>query len=67
MAKEYALATLDRLIAEYACDWVKIDFNIDPGWGAIELITAMVLVMASSITTWDCMKFLTRSAVAILM
>lgn len=33
VAKEYALATLDRLIAEYACDWVKIDFNIDPGLG----------------------------------
>ena len=29
----WALATLDRLIDEYRCDWVKLDFNLDPGAG----------------------------------
>ena len=29
----WALATLDRIIDEYRCDWVKLDFNLDPGAG----------------------------------
>lgn len=29
----WALDTLDRLITEYRCDWVKLDFNLDPGAG----------------------------------
>jgi alpha-galactosidase len=31
--QEWALATLDRIISEYRCDWVKLDFNLDPGAG----------------------------------
>jgi alpha-galactosidase len=31
--RAWALATLDRLITEYRCDWVKLDFNLDPGAG----------------------------------
>jgi alpha-galactosidase len=31
--QEWAYATLDRLITDYACDWVKLDFNLDPGAG----------------------------------
>lgn len=31
--QEWALATLDHLIRDYACDWVKLDFNLDPGAG----------------------------------
>lgn len=30
---EWAFNTLDRLIREYDCDWVKLDFNLDPGAG----------------------------------
>lgn len=29
----WALATLDRIIGEYSCDWIKLDFNLDPGAG----------------------------------
>lgn len=29
----WALATLDQLISAYRCDWVKLDFNLDPGAG----------------------------------
>jgi len=29
----WAFATLDRLITEYRCDWIKLDFNLDPGAG----------------------------------
>lgn len=32
-AQEWAYATLDCLITDYACDWVKLDFNLDPGAG----------------------------------
>jgi alpha-galactosidase len=32
-AQEWAFATLDRLIQEYACDWIKLDFNLAPGSG----------------------------------
>jgi alpha-galactosidase len=32
-AQEWAYATLDRLIVENACDWIKLDFNVDPGLG----------------------------------
>jgi alpha-galactosidase len=32
-AQEWAYATLDRLITDYALDWVKLDFNLDPGAG----------------------------------
>lgn len=32
-AQEWAFATLDRLITDYALDWVKLDFNLDPGAG----------------------------------
>lgn len=31
--RTWATAVLDRLIGEYACDWVKLDFNVDPGLG----------------------------------
>lgn len=31
--REWALATLDRIITAYRCDWVKLDFNLDPGAG----------------------------------
>jgi alpha-galactosidase len=31
--QEWAFATLDRLITDYALDWVKLDFNLDPGAG----------------------------------
>ena len=31
--QEWAYATLDRLITDYACDWIKLDFNLDPGAG----------------------------------
>jgi alpha-galactosidase len=31
--QEWAYATLDRLITDYALDWVKLDFNLDPGAG----------------------------------
>lgn len=31
--REWAFRTLDRLIREYDCDWIKLDFNLDPGIG----------------------------------
>jgi alpha-galactosidase len=31
--RAFADATLDRLITEYAADWIKVDFNLDPGAG----------------------------------
>ncbi len=32
-AEAWAFATLSRLIRDYACDWIKLDFNLDPGAG----------------------------------
>ncbi len=32
-AREWAAATLERLITDYRCDWIKLDFNLDPGAG----------------------------------
>lgn len=32
-AREWAFETLDRLITEYRCDWIKLDFNLDPEAG----------------------------------
>ncbi len=32
-AREWAFGTLDRLITEYRCDWIKLDFNLDPDAG----------------------------------
>lgn len=32
-ARDIAFGTLERLISQYSCDWIKIDFNIDPGFG----------------------------------
>jgi alpha-galactosidase len=31
--QQWALTTLDRLIHDSNCDWVKLDFNLDPGAG----------------------------------
>lgn len=31
--QEWAIQTLDRIITEYRCDWIKLDFNLDPGAG----------------------------------
>ncbi|RKP46706.1 alpha-galactosidase [Cohnella endophytica] len=31
--REWAFGTLDRLIREYRCDWIKLDFNLDPRAG----------------------------------
>ena len=31
--REWAFQTLSRLIAEYSADWIKLDFNVDPGAG----------------------------------
>jgi alpha-galactosidase len=31
--KEWAYGTLRRLITDYNCDWIKLDFNLDPGHG----------------------------------
>lgn len=31
--RRQALETLEHLITDYACDWVKLDFNLDPGAG----------------------------------
>ncbi len=31
--RAWALATLDRIISEYRCDWITLDFNLDPGAG----------------------------------
>ena len=32
-AREWAYQTLARLITEYNSDWIKVDFNLDPGAG----------------------------------
>jgi alpha-galactosidase len=32
-ACEWAYQTLARLITDYQCDWIKVDFNLDPGAG----------------------------------
>jgi alpha-galactosidase len=32
-AQDWAFETLRRLIEDYACDWIKLDFNLDPGAG----------------------------------
>ncbi len=32
-AQQWAFATLNRLIRDYGCDWIKLDFNLDPGAG----------------------------------
>lgn len=32
-AQEWAYQTLARLIEEYGADWIKVDFNLDPGAG----------------------------------
>jgi alpha-galactosidase len=31
--QEWSFQTLSRLITEYNCDWIKLDFNLDPGAG----------------------------------
>jgi alpha-galactosidase len=33
VVQEWALETLGRLIEGYRCDWIKLDFNVDPGLG----------------------------------
>ncbi len=33
MARDWAFETLKRLIEEYKADWIKLDFNLDPGAG----------------------------------
>ncbi len=32
-AQAWAFETLRRLIVDYGCDWIKLDFNLDPGAG----------------------------------
>ncbi|GGD85709.1 alpha-galactosidase [Paenibacillus nasutitermitis] len=32
-AQEWAYEVLDRIITSYNCDWIKLDFNLDPGAG----------------------------------
>ncbi|MFD2332472.1 alpha-galactosidase [Cohnella sp. GCM10020058] len=32
-AREWAYAELDRLIRAYRCEWIKLDFNVDPKGG----------------------------------
>ncbi|MEP7291516.1 MAG: alpha-galactosidase [Chloroflexota bacterium] len=32
-AQEWAYQTLRRLIVDYDCDWLKLDFNLEPGAG----------------------------------
>lgn len=32
-ARQWAFDTLDRLISDYRCDWIKLDYNLDPGAG----------------------------------
>ena len=32
-AAEWLYQTLDRLVQETSCDWIKLDFNVDPGLG----------------------------------
>ncbi len=34
--QEWAINTLDRLIRDYSCSWIKIDFNVDAGYGCNE-------------------------------
>ncbi|SHF50724.1 alpha-galactosidase [Caldanaerobius fijiensis DSM 17918] len=31
--QEWAFRMLDRIVTEYTCDWIKLDFNLDPGAG----------------------------------
>lgn len=31
--QNWAFETLSRLITDYTCDWIKLDFNLDPGAG----------------------------------
>lgn len=31
--QQWAFETLNRLITDYNCDWIKLDFNLDPGAG----------------------------------
>ena len=31
--RRWALATLDALVREHGADWIKLDFNLDPGLG----------------------------------
>lgn len=33
VVQEWAFQTLSKLITEFDCDWLKLDFNIDPGAG----------------------------------
>lgn len=33
----WALLTLERLVTECRCDWIKLDFNVDPGAGCNRL------------------------------
>lgn len=32
-AQQWAFETLDRLVCENGCDWIKLDFNLNPGAG----------------------------------
>ncbi|WP_062232373.1 alpha-galactosidase [Fictibacillus sp. FJAT-27399] len=32
-AQDWAISVLDRLIIDYQCDWLKLDFNLDPHAG----------------------------------
>lgn len=32
-AEQWAFQTLDRIISDYDCDWIKLDFNLDPKAG----------------------------------
>lgn len=32
-ARQWAFDMLDRLITDYRCDWIKLDYNLDPGAG----------------------------------
>lgn len=36
-AQEWAFQTLSHLITEYQCDWLKLDFNLEPGAGCNRL------------------------------
>ncbi len=36
-AREWAYRTLRRLVRESGCDWLKLDFNLDPGAGCDRL------------------------------
>jgi len=35
--QEWAFQTLERLITEYRCEWIKLDFNVDPGAGCARM------------------------------